>query len=87
MKKKIKLTNLRHLETSKEEMKHLKGGDDPEQGCSVCSAGCDCTTACYIELNDREQNIRLVTNDATGNSALNKVWGAVTFGITRLFNL
>ena len=78
----MKLTDLRHLETSKEEMKLLKGGDDdPEKAMELCSAGCDCTAACIKELGDKDQTVELMTNSRTNSSAMNKVWGVVTAGV------
>ncbi|MDR0207378.1 MAG: hypothetical protein LBI45_09010 [Bacteroidales bacterium] len=85
MNKKFKLTNLRHFETSKEEMGLIKGGDeDPERKDWLCSAGCDCTTSCFIEMDNRQEQSGLATNNARSNSALSTVWGAITFGLSRL---
>jgi natural product precursor len=47
MKSKIKLTDLSHLEPL-DEMTHLKGGNDPDEGinnplCMLCNCGCTCT--------------------------------------------
>ena len=70
MSKKIRLTNLRHLETSKDEMGHVKGGDDPEKGPVTCRAACDCSTSCIIELNEQEKKFRLIRNNESGGSKL-----------------
>ena len=45
MKRKMKLTDLRHVETSKEEMSFVKGGDGSENGplCWGCSCSCNCS--------------------------------------------
>jgi len=45
MKNKIKLTDLSHLEPLNDEMVHLKGGENPEEGplCFGCNCGCSCS--------------------------------------------
>jgi len=58
MYQKMKLTNLRHLETSKEEMGFLKGGDgddDPEKGPKTCGWACDCSVACINNVNNQQE--------------------------------
>ena len=84
MYQKMKLTNLRQFETSKEEMGFIKGGDDPKRG-FLCSAGCGCTSACMIENQDQEQNFTLVSNHTNNSSGMNKVWGVITLGLSHLF--
>jgi len=61
MKNKIKLTDLSHIETSKEEMSHLKGGDNPEEG-PLCW-GCKC--ACGSSEIERDNNKNSARNNGT----------------------
>jgi len=84
MKRKMKLTDLRQVETSKEEMGFVKGGEELEKGIPWCIAGCDCTTACIIQNGDKNDNSETMTSTRTGGSAMNLVWGVVTAGISLL---
>jgi len=68
MYQKMKLTNLRHLETSKEEMGFLKGGDgddDPELGARTCRWACDCSVACIVG----QDNQQTTFNDKRDNTS------------------
>jgi len=68
MYQKMKLTDLRHLETSKEEMGFLKGGDgddDPELGAKTCRWACDCSVACIVGENNQQTTF----NDKRDNTA------------------
>jgi len=69
MKRKIKLTDLRHLESSKEEMNHIKGGE-----AGLCGGGCGCT--CYCTCigsgnEGHESGMDKKTNNALNKSASN----------------
>jgi natural product precursor len=78
MEKKLKLTDLRHLEASKEEMKFIKGGDDPEQGPLFCRPACDCTISCVDELNNRQSAFENERHSQSGRSTMSS---AVDVGI------
>jgi len=69
MYQKMKLTNLRHLETSKEEMGFIKGGDDdPELGPKTCGWACDCSVACIVGENNQQTTYNDKKNNTAGNS-------------------
>lgn len=73
MKSKMKLTDLRHLETSKDEMKFIKGGDDPEQGPLLCQWACECVSSCIQDQGQVQSTEFSITKDnISGNSALSK---------------
>ncbi|MCL2510537.1 MAG: TIGR04149 family rSAM-modified RiPP [Bacteroidales bacterium] len=61
MKRKIKLTDLRHVETSKEEMNHIKGGEEMGPLCWGCKCVCECSN----------ENIANTNATNNGNSARN----------------
>jgi natural product precursor len=84
MKNKMKLTDLRHVETSKEEMNYIKGGDGVEEGIPWCSPGCNCTASCIYQIGDQQQTFELMTNSRTNGSALNIAIGVISGAISWL---
>jgi natural product precursor len=75
MKSKIKLTDLSHLDPLNDEMAHLKGGDDPDEG-PLCW-GCKCSCQCSIDyMADATSSAAKESKRDTGNSS----WG-VDMGI------
>ena len=65
MKQKMKLTDLRHVETSKEEMNHIKGG---EQG-QLC-VGCTCVCSCSNDKTVSTQNSTSTSRSSRDNGTI-----------------
>jgi len=74
MKRKMKLTDLRHVETSKEEMNYLKGGEDPEKGplCWGCMCSCQCSNENTGEITGGN-NMRNARNNGTSSWVIDKL--------------
>ena len=70
MYQKMKLTNLRQFETSKEEMNYLKGGNEsPEQAPPwVCYPFCQCDSYCIGSQN--ADNVYKNTRDSSRNGGV-----------------
>ena len=67
MNRKIKLTELRQLETSKEEMDFVKGGTDS----IFCKSACHCESSCTGNANDAHvQQHPNSSRNAQNNSTL-----------------
>jgi len=82
MKRKLKLTDLRQVETSKEEMGFVKGGLEDRP---FCDAACVCICNCTNNEYPSEQ-----TNYGNANSSSNGTWlgklGAALAAIGSVFS-
>ncbi len=80
MKTKIKLTDLRKLESSKEDLQNLKGGGG-EEG-PMCRTACSCQAICYSnESYNQAQKLENELRNVQNGSATS--WG-MDVGVTIL---
>jgi len=73
MKRKMKLTDLRQVETSKEEMGFVKGGNEEGPPCSgACGCGCYCQNS-QLTSDQNYENLRNSDRNGTVTSKIGDV--------------